>query len=183
MNFGLYLPLLVGLAFCQHISQRKANDVDRLLLSAAATGLACLISLLLGAVLLGSAAPLGGKHYALPMLLLVHTACPLLLSALLHRFAAVQSRWLGLCWYWLLLDTLLLGLPLFWPGQAAGTLAASLLPLWPALLFSLLLAQFATLPQRLERCNLPAALRGQPALLASALLLALALHSLGARLS
>jgi hypothetical protein len=31
MNFGLYLPLLVALAFCQHLSQRQANDAGRLL--------------------------------------------------------------------------------------------------------------------------------------------------------
>ena len=161
MNSGLYLPLLVGLAFCQHTSQRKANDVGRQLLAAAATGLACLISLLLGAILLDIAGPLAGDHYTV-LLLLTHTACPLLLSALLQRLAVAQSRGLGLRWYWLLLDNLLLGLPLFWPGPPSGTLAASLLPLWPALLFSLLLAQFATLPQRLERCNLPAVLRGQP---------------------
>jgi hypothetical protein len=182
MNSGLYLPLLVALAFCQHLSQRQANDVGRLLLSAAATGLACLISLLLGTLLLDMAGQLNSSSHALWPALLVGTVCPLLLNALL-QVAAAQTRWLGLRWYWLWLDNLLLGLPLFCADIPAGTLAASLLPLLPVLLFSLLLAQFATLPQRLARCNLPAALRGQPALLACALLLALALHRLGAHLS
>lgn len=183
MNSGLYLPLLVALAFCQHLSQRQANDAGRLLLSAAATGLACLISLLLTTILLAMAGQPNDSSRALWPALLVGTACPLLLNVLLLQVAATQTRWLGLRWYWLWLDNLLLGLPLFCLVIPYGTLAASLLPLLPVLLFSLLLAQFATLPQRLARCNLPAALRGQPALLACALLLALALHRLGAQLS
>lgn len=183
MNSGLYLPLLVALAFCQHLSQRQANDVGRLLLSAAATGLACLISLLLGTLLLAMAGQLNGSSQSPWLALLVGTVCPLLLNALLLRVAAAQTRWLGLRWYWLWLDNLLLSLPLFGAAIPSGTLATSLQPLLPVLLFSLLLAQFATLSQRLARCNLPAALRGQPALLACALLLALALHRLGAHLS
>ncbi|BBF84316.1 hypothetical protein DLM_0663 [Aquitalea magnusonii] len=179
MNDGLYLPLLAALAFCQHLSQREARDVSGLLLNAVVTSLACLVSLLLGSMML----TLVAVPHSMLLTLLVHTGCPLLLFALLQRYAAPQINWLGLRWYWLLLDTLLLALPLFWPDKADHALRLSLHILLAPLLLGLLLAQFATLTQRLARCNLPARLHGQPALLACALLLALALHSLGVHLS
>ncbi|MBV8679422.1 MAG: hypothetical protein JO338_03140 [Aquitalea sp.] len=181
MNFGLYLPLLAGLACCNHFRLPPQARMEQALPSALAMGLATTIMLLCASSLSGLAGP-GHDAAGLPPLLwplLSLAISALLLSLGLHRFAARQTQQLGLGWPWLLTNSLLAGLPLQWLLGPAGSAMQLLAPLLSAALFTLLLVQFATLPQRLQRCALPSWLSGQPALLLCAGIIALALHRLG----
>jgi len=184
MNFGLYLPLLAGLALCNHCRRPDDSQAATLALPAAmAMGLATAIMLLLGGGLLtlADSARLG---LPLPLIAIVlQTASALLLAGALQRLAAGEAAQLGLGWPILLFNSLVAGLPLSCLPSASSTMASLFTGLLSAALFTLLLAQFATLPARLQRCALPAWLRGRPALLLCALIIALALHGLGARLS
>ncbi|MBA4710658.1 hypothetical protein [Aquitalea aquatica] len=184
MNFGLYLPLLVGLALCNHCRRPADSQAAAQALPAAiAMGLATAIMLLLGGGLLALAGSLG---IVLPLALLavmLQTGSALLLASALQRLAAGPTMQLGLHWTRLLLNSLAAGLPLYYLPSASGPLTSLFACVLSTALFTLLLAQFATLPARLQRCALPAWLHGQRALLPCALIIALALHSLGARLS
>ncbi|WP_199052063.1 Rnf-Nqr domain containing protein [Aquitalea sp. ASV15] len=184
MNFGLYLPLLAGLAFCNHCRRPADDQADALALPAAiAMGLATAIMLLLGGGLL-TLADSARPGLPLPLVASVlQAASALLLAGALQRLAAGTAAALGLHWPLLLLNSLLAGLPLYFLPSASSAAASLCAALLSAALFTLLLAQFATLPQRLQRCALPARLQGRPALLLCALIIALALHGLGARLS
>ncbi|WP_168190825.1 Rnf-Nqr domain containing protein [Aquitalea aquatilis] len=184
MNFGLYLPLLAGLAFCNQCRRPDDSQAAALALPAAiAMGLATAIMLLLGGGLLALA---DSARLDLPLPLsaiLSQAASALLLTGALPRLAAGEAVQLGLRWPMLLLNSLVAGLPLSCLPSTSSPLASLLTGLLSAALFTLLLAQFATLPPRLQRCALPVWLRGRPALLLCALIIALALHGLGARLS
>jgi Na+-translocating ferredoxin:NAD+ oxidoreductase RnfA subunit len=186
MNFGLYLPLLAGLAFCNHCRHPDDSQAASLALPAAmAMGLATAIMLLLGGGLMELALA-DNARLSLPLpvaAILSQAASALLLTGALPRLATGEAVQLGLRWPMLLLNSLVAGLPLSCLPSTSSPLASLLTGLLSAALFTLLLAQFATLPQRLQRCALPAWLHGRPALLLCALIIALALHGLGARLS
>lgn len=182
MNFGLYLPLLALMACLQQCQTGRQRAASQALPAAAAMGLALLISQLLGNLGLALLLPLFGPTPGLPAIILLQTVSALLLAWLLNSKPGTASQTLGLHPGWLLADNLLLSLPGSWMTHAPASLGSSMQSLLLAALLSLLLAVFACLPTRLARSRLPAMLRDQPALWLCALLLALALHSLGARL-
>ncbi|WP_062790792.1 hypothetical protein [Aquitalea pelogenes] len=183
MNFGLYLPLLALMACLQHCQTGRQHAISLALPAAAAMGLTLLISQLLGNLGLALLQPLTGPTPGLPAIIILQSATALSLAWLLNNKAGNASRALGLRPGWLLANNLLLSLPGSWMSHAPASLGSSMQSLLLSVLLSLLLAVFACLPTRLARSRLPAMLRDLPALWLCALLLALALHSLGARLS
>ncbi|NWK76667.1 hypothetical protein [Aquitalea sp. LB_tupeE] len=183
MNFGLYLPLFALLACWQHCQRASQRAASLAWPAAAAMGLAVLISQLLGNLGLALLLPLTGPTQGLPAIIILQSASALLLAWLLKHKAGSASHTLGLRPGWLLANNLLLSLPACWLPHSPLSLGHSMQSLLLSALLSLLLAVFACLPTRLARSRLPAVLRDLPALWLCALLLALALYSLGARLS
>ena len=183
MNFGLYLPLFAILACLQHCQTSRQRAASLALPAAAAMGLAVLISQLLGNLGLALLLPFLAPTHALPAIILLQSASALLLGRMLPGMAGGASLALGLRPGWLLANNLLLSVSGCALTHSPASLGISMQAILLAALISLLLAIFCCLPDRLARSQLPAKLQGQAALWLCALLLALALHSLGTRLS
>lgn len=181
MNFGLYLPLLVALALFSHNDQQRRIQT-RAALPAALTLAACSTVIQCGSAVLFSLLPPPQDGQLMLPALACSSACALLLQLALRldlrRTAVTQGLSLPLLWLNSLPAALLL------PAlQYAAPLWQLLAPLLLSALYALLLAQFATLPDYLQRLSLPSACRGKPALMLAAAMMALALHGLGDQLS